>query len=64
MYSDIHQEIERCLNEKLKQKEIEKLQALRLVENGGAVQQNGEVTLPRVHLYFLLFNFCIIDPAD
>ena len=49
MYSDIHQEIERCLNEKLKQKEIEKLQALRHVENGAAVQQNEEMTLPRVH---------------
>ena len=64
MYSDIHQEIERCLNEKLKQKEIEKLQALRHVENGAAVQQNEEMTLPRVHLHFLLFNFCIFDPAD
>ena len=64
MYSDIHQEIERCLNEKLEQKQIEERQTLRQVEGGGAVQQNEKVTLPRVHFYFLLFNFCIIDLAD
>ena len=64
MYSDIHQEIERCLNEKLEEKERERRQALRPLEGDGMVLQDEKVKLPRVHFYFLLLNFCIFALAD
>ena len=64
MYSDIHQEIERCLNEKLEEKERERRQALRPLEGDGVVLQDEKVKLPRVHFYFLLLNFCIFALAD
>ena len=55
MYSDIHQEIERCLNEKLEEKERERRQVLRPLEGGGVVPQDEKVKLPRVH--FFSFGF-------
>ena len=46
MYSDIHQELERRLNEHLETKERERRQALRPDAGAGAVPQDEKINLP------------------